>query len=86
MGFDTHRGLSPKIQPRPYIPTHERYVDSYTGHCCFAGCTPRGCPAGCCVAEMGHRGDCPLNPGTQLREAHAHLYIEGGHCKHLRVE
>lgn len=71
-----------------YNPKHMvDYGSGRNGHCCFAGCTPMGCPAGCCVYEgFGHRANCPLNPMRQMDEQEHDFYVNAGLRKHLRTE
>lgn len=83
-GFDP---LLKALQPEGvYIPQHMvDYGRGRGGHCCFAGCTPMGCPAGCCVFEgFGHRANCPLNPQRQMDEREHDAYIQAGMAQHFR--
>jgi hypothetical protein len=66
-----------------YQPKHMKVYHSYTSHCCFAGCTPMGCPGRCCVNEFGHRLDCPTNPIHALDDAEHDVYVDNGLRKHL---
>lgn len=81
-GFDP---LLKVLQPDGvYIPLHMvDYGSGRSGHCCFAGCTPMGCPGRCCVQEMGHRADCPSNPFREFDEYEHECYVNAGMRKHL---
>lgn len=64
-------------------PKHLKQYNNSWSHCCFAGCTPMGCPGGCCIMEMGHRADCPADPFRQAAEELHDLYVNNGMRKHL---
>ncbi len=67
-----------------YQPKHlKKYDSDYSGHCCFAGCTPMGCPGNCCVNMGWHRASCPLNSMRQFDEADHEIYIHNGLPKHF---
>lgn len=66
-----------------YIPKHLRRYSQGISHCCFSGCTSRGCPAHCCVFEFGHRADCPQNTMRFYDEAEHDIYVASGRRKHL---
>lgn len=78
-------GLSrrPSQEPSDYQPKHMKQYESTMSHCCFSGCTPMGCPGGCCVQEMGHRADCPLNPFREMDQAEHDWYVSSGRREHL---
>lgn len=73
----------PLVVPDQPTPKHLKRYGSGMNHCCFAGCTPMGCPGGCCVQEFGHRAECPLNPTRQWDEADHEIYIANNGRKHL---
>jgi hypothetical protein len=66
-----------------YQPKHLKQYDDSWGHCCFSGCTPMGCPGRCCVQEMGHRPNCPMNPFRQFDQEDHDYYVSQGSRKHL---
>lgn len=86
MGYPLY-GMSSGQRPHqeePYAPKHmKRYDRDGMSHCCFAGCTPMGCPGRCCVNEFGHRPDCPINPSRELDNAYHDAYVAAGMRKHL---
>lgn len=86
MGYPLY-GMSSGQRPHqeePYAPKHmKRYDRDGMSHCCFAGCTPMGCPGRCCIQGFGHRADCPENPGRLLDDAHHDIYVQNGGRKHL---
>lgn len=84
MGYSLY-GLPSRARPEEpeHVPKHmKRYDNSWT-HCCFAGCTPRGCPGGCCVNDFEHKAHCPLNIVRQMDDAHHDIYVATGLRKHL---
>lgn len=66
-----------------YQPKHLKQYEYYGGHCCFAGCTPMGCPGGCCVNDFGHHPHCPAGPWRQFDEQEHDIYVAHGRRKHL---
>lgn len=66
-----------------YAPKHMEQPDDHFDHCCFAGCTPMGCPGRCCANMGWHARRCELSTSRQMDDAQHDIYVAKGLRKHL---